>query len=214
MTQENIFLFVPNLIGYARVVLALLSFFLMPCCPWPAVFCYLLSALLDAFDGHAARALNQSTKFGAMMDMLTDRCATMCLLVNLSLLYPSYTFLFQLSMCLDIASHWLHLHSDVGLQEHREYVCPQSVLIGLGTVQTGSHDWRWMLGPGCKEDQSIYRNQFHDWKMLLVKPIRCVVRYVLLLRTERLLGKSFINQTKISNSVFPLFVPTNMKFPE
>lgn len=44
------------------------------------------------------------------MDMLTDRCATMCLLVNLSLLYPSYTFLFQISMSLDIASHWLHLH--------------------------------------------------------------------------------------------------------
>lgn len=50
-----------------------------------------------------------------MMDMLTDRCATMCLLVNLSLLYPSYTFLFQLSMCLDIASHWLHLHRYVSL---------------------------------------------------------------------------------------------------
>ncbi|XP_034567399.1 CDP-diacylglycerol--inositol 3-phosphatidyltransferase [Notolabrus celidotus] len=111
MAEENIFMFVPNLIGYARIVLALLSFFLMPCCPWPAVFCYMLSALLDSFDGHAARALNQSTKFGAMLDMLTDRCATMCLLVNLSLLYPSYTFLFQLSMCLDIASHWLHLHS-------------------------------------------------------------------------------------------------------
>ncbi|XP_035471870.1 CDP-diacylglycerol--inositol 3-phosphatidyltransferase [Scophthalmus maximus] len=111
MEQENIFYFVPNLIGYARVALALLSFYLLPCCPWPAVFCYLLSALLDAFDGHAARALNQSTRFGAMMDMLTDRCATMCLLVNLSLLYPTYTFLFQLSMCLDIASHWLHLHS-------------------------------------------------------------------------------------------------------
>lgn len=45
-----------------------------------------------------------------MLDMLTDRCATMCLLVNLSLLYPSYTFLFQLSMTLDVASHWLHLH--------------------------------------------------------------------------------------------------------
>uniref|UniRef100_A0A3P9P4H1 CDP-diacylglycerol--inositol 3-phosphatidyltransferase n=1 Tax=Poecilia reticulata TaxID=8081 RepID=A0A3P9P4H1_POERE len=111
MTQENIFLFVPNLIGYARVVLALLSFYLMPSSPWPAVFCYLLSALLDAFDGHAARALDQATKFGAMMDMLTDRCATMCLLVNLALLYPSYAFLFQLSMSLDIASHWLHLHS-------------------------------------------------------------------------------------------------------
>ncbi|KAM9745019.1 CDP-diacylglycerol--inositol 3-phosphatidyltransferase [Menidia menidia] len=111
MSQDNVFLFVPNLIGYARVVLALLAFYLMPCCPWPAVLCYLLSALLDAFDGHAARALNQATRFGAMMDMLTDRCATMCLLVNLALLYPKFTFLFQLSMCLDVASHWLHLHS-------------------------------------------------------------------------------------------------------
>lgn len=54
--------------------------------------------------------LLSGTKFGAMLDMLTDRCATMCLLVNLSLLYPSYTFLFQLSMTLDVASHWLHLH--------------------------------------------------------------------------------------------------------
>uniref|UniRef100_A0A8C2YWH1 CDP-diacylglycerol--inositol 3-phosphatidyltransferase n=1 Tax=Cyclopterus lumpus TaxID=8103 RepID=A0A8C2YWH1_CYCLU len=111
MAEENIFFFVPNLIGYGRIALALLAFALMPCCPWTAVFCYLLSALLDAFDGHAARALNQSTRFGAMMDMLTDRCATMCLLVNLSLVYPSYSFLFQLSMCVDIASHWLHLHS-------------------------------------------------------------------------------------------------------
>jgi len=55
-------------------------------------------------------AFSLGTKFGAMLDMLTDRCATMCLLVNLALLYPSYTFLFQLSMCLDVASHWLHLH--------------------------------------------------------------------------------------------------------
>lgn len=45
-----------------------------------------------------------------MLDMLTDRCATMCLLVNLALLYPRATLLFQLSMSLDVASHWLHLH--------------------------------------------------------------------------------------------------------
>ncbi|KAL4658351.1 CDP-diacylglycerol-inositol 3-phosphatidyltransferase [Arapaima gigas] len=121
MAEENIFLFVPNLIGYCRIVLALLAFYLMPCCPVPAMLCYLLSALLDAFDGHAARALKQGTKFGAMLDMLTDRCATMCLLVNLALLYPSYVFLFQLSMSLDIASHWLHLHSSTmkGASSHK-----------------------------------------------------------------------------------------------
>ncbi|KAB1263696.1 CDP-diacylglycerol--inositol 3-phosphatidyltransferase [Camelus dromedarius] len=110
MPGENIFLFVPNLIGYARIVFAIISFYFMPCCPLTASSFYLLSGLLDAFDGYAARVLNQGTRFGAMLDMLTDRCSTMCLLVNLALLYPHATLLFQLSMSLDVASHWLHLH--------------------------------------------------------------------------------------------------------
>lgn len=121
MAEENIFLFVPNLIGYARIVFAIISFYFMPCCPLTASSFYLLSGLLDAFDGHAARVLNQGTRFGAMLDMLTDRCATMCLLVNLALLYPRATLLFQLSMSLDVASHWLHLHSSVvrGSESHK-----------------------------------------------------------------------------------------------
>ena len=45
----------------------------MPTSYVAAGWCYILSAGLDAFDGHAARALDQSTKFGAMLDMLTDR---------------------------------------------------------------------------------------------------------------------------------------------
>ncbi|XP_032183758.1 CDP-diacylglycerol--inositol 3-phosphatidyltransferase isoform X1 [Mustela erminea] len=121
MPGENIFLFVPNLIGYARIVFAIVAFYFMPCCPLTASSFYLLSGLLDAFDGHAARALNQGTRFGAMLDMLTDRCSTMCLLVNLALLYPRATLLFQLSMSLDVASHWLHLHSSVvrGSESHK-----------------------------------------------------------------------------------------------
>ncbi|XP_043835589.1 CDP-diacylglycerol--inositol 3-phosphatidyltransferase [Dromiciops gliroides] len=121
MPEENIFLFVPNLIGYARILFAFISFYFMPSCPFTASSFYLLSGLLDAFDGHAARALNQGTRFGAMLDMLTDRCSTMCLLVNLALLYPRATLLFQLSMSLDVASHWLHLHSSVvrGSESHK-----------------------------------------------------------------------------------------------
>lgn len=93
----------------------------MPTCPKVSVTCYLLSGLLDAFDGHAARYLNQGTKFGAMLDMLTDRCATMCLCVVLSMFYPSWAILFQLSMSLDIASHWLHMHSSMmkGSSSHK-----------------------------------------------------------------------------------------------
>uniref|UniRef100_UPI00398E6F28 CDP-diacylglycerol--inositol 3-phosphatidyltransferase n=1 Tax=Pristiophorus japonicus TaxID=55135 RepID=UPI00398E6F28 len=96
---------------YTRVFLGLLALYFMPTSPLLACSSYMLSSILDAFDGYAARLLNQCSKFGAILDMLTDRCATMCLLVNLSLLYPQYIFLFQLSMILDISSHWLHLHS-------------------------------------------------------------------------------------------------------
>lgn len=34
---------------------------------------YCISCLLDAVDGQAARALNQTSKFGAVLDMVTDR---------------------------------------------------------------------------------------------------------------------------------------------
>jgi len=71
--------------------------------------------------GHAARLLGQISKFGAMLDMLTDRCATMCLLTTLSTFYPSFMFLFQLSMTIDIACHWLHLHTSLlqGATSHK-----------------------------------------------------------------------------------------------
>lgn len=52
-----------------------------------------------------------ATKFGAMLDQLTDRCGTMGLLVTLSYFYPKYMFWFQLSMSIDIACHWFYLHT-------------------------------------------------------------------------------------------------------
>ncbi|XP_053908986.1 CDP-diacylglycerol--inositol 3-phosphatidyltransferase [Cuculus canorus] len=108
--EVNVFLFVPNLIGYARVVLAAAAFYLMPHSPGPAAACYVLSAALDAVDGHAARVLGQGSRLGAMLDMLTDRLCSLCLQLNLSLLYPRAAPLFQLSIAADIASHWLHMH--------------------------------------------------------------------------------------------------------
>ncbi|XP_017786390.1 PREDICTED: CDP-diacylglycerol--inositol 3-phosphatidyltransferase [Nicrophorus vespilloides] len=111
MSEENIFLFVPNIIGYGRIILALISFYYMPTNCAVAIFCYITSALLDAFDGHAARYFNQSTKFGAILDQLTDRCGTMCLCAVLAHFYPDYMFFFLLSMTIDIACHWIYLHT-------------------------------------------------------------------------------------------------------
>ena len=80
------------------------------CCEIPPLL-FQLSGLLDAVDGHAARLLDQSSKFGAMLDMLTDRCATMCLLATLCIFYPSAAILFQISMTIDISCHWIHMHT-------------------------------------------------------------------------------------------------------
>ncbi|XP_034827496.1 CDP-diacylglycerol--inositol 3-phosphatidyltransferase [Maniola hyperantus] len=110
-SKENIFLFVPNIIGFARVILAIISFYFMPTHCVLACTCYITSALLDAFDGHAARMFNQSTKFGAMLDQLTDRAGTAGLMMTLATFYPEYTFWFQMSMAIDITCHWIYLHT-------------------------------------------------------------------------------------------------------
>ena len=59
MTDKNIFLFVPNLIGYARIILAFVSYACLSSHPYTATSLYALSGLLDAVDGYAARILNQ-----------------------------------------------------------------------------------------------------------------------------------------------------------
>ena len=71
---------------------------------------YSLSCLLDALDGWAARRFNQATKFGAVLDMVTDRCTTSCLLVFLSAAYTNYAVLFQVLISLDLASHYMHMY--------------------------------------------------------------------------------------------------------
>ncbi|KAF6206354.1 hypothetical protein GE061_017587 [Apolygus lucorum] len=119
--SENIFLFYPNLIGYARIILTIISFYFMPTDWVIAAICYITGSLLDAVDGHAARHFNQSTKFGAMLDQLTDRCGTTGLILTLANFYPKYTFWFQLSIVIDIACHWFFLHTSLlqGKSSHK-----------------------------------------------------------------------------------------------
>eukprot|EP00042_Codosiga_hollandica_P033942 m.233326 g.233326 ORF g.233326 m.233326 type:complete len:217 (-) comp54290_c0_seq2:130-780(-) len=119
--SENIFLFVPNLIGYGRVVSGIASLFYMTTDPITAMTLYWISAFLDAFDGEAARRLKQTTKFGAVLDMVSDRCTTVALAVTCAQLHPQYTVAFQLFIILDIASHWIHMYSSLlqGSQSHK-----------------------------------------------------------------------------------------------
>ncbi|KAH7389825.1 CDP-alcohol phosphatidyltransferase-domain-containing protein [Pyrenochaeta sp. MPI-SDFR-AT-0127] len=115
--EENIFLFVPNLIGYSRIVLALASLYYMPLHPRTCSILYSVSCLLDALDGYAARAYEQSTKFGAVLDMVTDRCTTSCLMVFLAQAFPRWSIVFQALISLDLASHYMHMYATLSMGE-------------------------------------------------------------------------------------------------
>ncbi|KAI2624671.1 CDP-alcohol phosphatidyltransferase-domain-containing protein [Hypomontagnella submonticulosa] len=113
--QENIFLFWPNIIGYFRIVLAIASLYYMPLHPRTCSLLYSISCLLDALDGYAARYFEQSTKFGAVLDMVTDRCTTSCLLVFLSSAFPRWAIVFQGLISIDFASHYMHMYATLAM---------------------------------------------------------------------------------------------------
>lgn len=136
--QENIFLFIPNLIGknknhlyislmliqigYSRILLAIASLYYMPLHPRTCSLLYSISCLLDALDGFAARKFEQSTQFGAVLDMVTDRCTTSCLLVFLASAFPRWSIVFQGLISLDYASHFIHIYATLAMggKSHKE----------------------------------------------------------------------------------------------
>ncbi|XP_023633977.1 probable CDP-diacylglycerol--inositol 3-phosphatidyltransferase 2 isoform X2 [Capsella rubella] len=87
----SVYLYIPNLVGYLRVLLNCIAF------SNKTLFSllYFFSFCCDAVDGWCARKFNQVSTFGAVLDMVTDR--------------PSLVFLSLLA--LDIASHWLQMYS-------------------------------------------------------------------------------------------------------
>lgn len=91
MSKRSIYFFIPHIIGYLRVLLLFVSLYYLPNHPYYAMSLYSASCLLDALDGVSARYFNQglqfnfkffdiskniATKFGAVLDMVTDRSST------------------------------------------------------------------------------------------------------------------------------------------
>ena len=96
----------PFLPGYTRIILAGLSLHFMGYHPKYCTLLYSVSCLLDAVDGHAARVLGQTSKFGAVLDMVTDRSVlilalerfTNIIFVQMYNLLPTLLSLFSLSI--------------------------------------------------------------------------------------------------------------------
>ncbi|KAJ9538065.1 hypothetical protein OSB04_030798 [Centaurea solstitialis] len=93
-------------------------------CLWYAVILHVSVLTIQFHDinlGLMCLADQYLSTFGAVLDMVTDRISTACLLVILSQVYrPSFVFLSLLA--LDIASHWLQMYSTflVGKSNHKD----------------------------------------------------------------------------------------------
>jgi CDP-diacylglycerol--inositol 3-phosphatidyltransferase len=117
-----VFLFVPQLIGYARVLLMFCAMFYSLTNPILTMIFYALSQIMDLFDGMAARAFDQSTKFGAVLDMVCDRVSDAVMLAILAALHPQYCWFFYADIMLDIGSHWYQMYSTLacGEKHHKD----------------------------------------------------------------------------------------------
>uniref|UniRef100_A0A7N0T0Q2 CDP-diacylglycerol--inositol 3-phosphatidyltransferase n=1 Tax=Kalanchoe fedtschenkoi TaxID=63787 RepID=A0A7N0T0Q2_KALFE len=117
----SVYMYIPNIIGYIRVLMNVLAFAI--CFSNKKLFSalYFISFVCDGIDGWCARKFNQVSTFGAVLDMITDRISTACLLVILSQVYRP-GFIFLLLLALDIASHWLQMYSTflLGKNSHKD----------------------------------------------------------------------------------------------
>eukprot|EP01128_Nolandella_sp_AFSM9_P009161 TRINITY_DN5792_c0_g1_i1.p1 TRINITY_DN5792_c0_g1~~TRINITY_DN5792_c0_g1_i1.p1 ORF type:complete len:275 (-),score=77.25 TRINITY_DN5792_c0_g1_i1:163-924(-) len=107
-----VYFYVPNIIGTGRIILGAAAFYYLFEGETALFFAlYAVSELLDAVDGHAARYFNQSTNYGAVLDMVTDRASTTVLGVALAQKFPTYSLAIMASIALDIMSHYAHLYA-------------------------------------------------------------------------------------------------------
>lgn len=109
--HRNIYIYVPNLIGYARVVAALYALGVAFVNPYHCIVFYLLGFICDELDGRFARKFNQTSTLGAVLDMVTDRVSTTGLLAILCKVYPQGHLLFLSLLMLDIFSHWFQMYA-------------------------------------------------------------------------------------------------------
>jgi len=193
--KKSVFFFVPNLIGYTRVILACAAFALFENYIWFYAL-YAASQLFDAVDGNVARYLDQTTRFGAVLDMVTDRSSTAALLIVLSSFYKEYIIVFAFFVALDISSHYAHLYiSLVSGRQHKVTTPDQNPLLRL------YYDNKYVLFTLCLGNEGtllfLYTLHFTSGPIIEGFPIfgrdRGVVEYLFGISLPLLLLKQLMN---------------------
>jgi len=125
----DVFFYVPQFVGYFRIVCTMVSIYYAIVAQDTggtyhkrAIVGYALSFAGDLVDGMAARKFDQSSHFGGVLDMVTDRCTTAGFIVVLTWLYtePAVRFMLISILMLDVASHWMSMYSALKIGAHHK----------------------------------------------------------------------------------------------
>ena len=191
MAVNQVFLFIPNIIGYLRLIFYAIAFICHSWGNWQlCIGFYVIAFILDEFDGRAARAYNQSSNFGAALDMVADRSATAGLCLILAQLYPNYLLAFIGAIALDISSHYYLIYATgiLGKASHKDSV--EWASNGLMRLYYGNKPFMDVLILGNELFYVLLYLYFYlaSWQIMLgdwqIKPmaiafITCIPIYVL-----------------------------------
>ncbi|CCW65027.1 unnamed protein product [Phytomonas sp. EM1] len=187
----RVFLLVPNLIGYVRIAFTILSFCVASRRPLLCVLLYTASFILDAVDGIAARALNQCSRFGGILDMFTDRASTVGFLVMLAGVVQPKPYIFTLVLAMlafvDVASHFCRMYASLLMQKESHKDASNSIFFLLRKYYSD----RRLMGALCIGQEFTYLLLYADhfsqhhpflhtimWCLLLPCSILCMVKQV------------------------------------
>lgn len=133
-------LYVPNLLGYVRILLSFVGLRLSTTNPFLCVAIWVVSASLDLIDGILARALNQKSYFGVLLDISADNILRTTIWVAAA----SSDSFYAMGTCIIVSLEWMTM---VSTQLH--------------ATQSGSH-WKstrendpWLL-------KAIFSNNFRN----------------------------------------------------
>jgi len=99
-------LYIPNLLGYARIVSAFVGLHFAETHPRLAVGTWIFSASLDLLDGALARALNQTSSLGILLDIVADNILRTTIWIA-----AAHTDGLRLQACLVISLEWITMLS-------------------------------------------------------------------------------------------------------
>ena len=160
---NKIFLYAPNLIGFARVLFSLISILIYDTHPKLFLVLYTSSFVADGFDGMVARAWNQTSRLGAVLDMVTDRFSTAALCSILAIMSGSKTLqmVFIMLNILDFVSHWMCMYVSlaIGAASHKDMTADAPKMLQLYY----SKDDRRFMCALCVGNELLYVALYAIW---------------------------------------------------